>query len=305
MLSLRKRITLIVVIGLVCAGGPSLAQDLEPRAYTASPVGLNFLVVGGGRLSGDVIFDTTIPVTDVHASANTVNVGAGRTFSFFGRTALAVASFPYAWATASGSVGETGGSISRSGLADPRMKLSVNLVGGRAVTVRDFAKVERPTIVGVSVVVVPPLGQYDPNKLINLGSNRWSFKPEAGVSRLAGKWTFDGYAGVWLFTANRKYFTSSRVRTQEPVVTIQGHTSYSFKPRLWAAFDATWYSGGQTAVDGNDQGNIKSSMRIGATMSVPLSLRQSVKVAYGRGATTRVGANFTTISAAWQLSWVD
>jgi hypothetical protein len=296
---------LLAVVGFVGAAITVTAQDLEPRAYAASPIGANFLVVGGGRSTGDVLFDPSVPLTDVHATVEAATIGAGATFALFGRTALGVAAFPYVWANATGRVGETAGSATRSGLGDPRMKLSVNLLGGRALTLREYASAKRPTIVGASLTVVAPLGQYDPRKLVNLGANRWSFKPEAGISHLVGKWTLDGYAGVWLFTANNEYYTGSSVRTQQPVFALQGHVSYTMKPRLWAAFDATWYSGGTTSVDGVDRGDLQRNSRVGATLSVPLMRQQSLKFAYNRGATTRVGADFTTVSVVWQLSWFN
>jgi hypothetical protein len=281
------------------------AQDLEPRAYAASPTGLNFLVVGAGRSSGGVVVDPSLPIEDVQASVNTLTVGAGRTIDVFGRTALIVAVLPYAWANASGRVGEATNSISRSGLADPRVKLSVNLLGGRALTPREFARAQRPTIVGTSVTVVPPVGRYDRTKLINLGAHRWGFKPEIGVSRLVRRWTIEGYGGVWLFTANDEFFPGTATRTQQPVVAIQAHASYTLKPRLWVAADGTWYSGGTTSVNGVDRGDLQRNSRIGLTLSLPLAQRQSLKVTGSTGATTRIGADFKTIGAAWQLSWFD
>jgi hypothetical protein len=223
--------------------------------------------------------------------------------SIFGRTALLVAAVPFAWADASGRVGDTPGTVSRTGLADPRVKLSVNLLGGRAMRLREFAGAKRPTIVGVSLTVGPPLGQYDRTKLINLGANRWAFKPEVGVSHLAGKWTIDGYFGAWLFTANDQFFRGSSVRTQRPVVGLQGHVSYTVKPRLWVAFDGTWYAGGTTTIDGVRRADLQRNSRVGATVSFPLAQHQSLKFAYSAGATTRVGSDFRTFVAAWQLAW--
>jgi hypothetical protein len=301
----RRSAITIVFVGIIGCASNSRAQDLEPRAYAASPIGANFIVVGGTRSTGDVLVDPSAPVQDVRATTNLATVGAGTTFALFGRTALVFGTFPYAWATATGRVGETQAEISRSGLADPRIKLSVNLLGGRALTPSEFARAERPTIAGVSLTVSPPLGQYDPTKLVNLGANRWAFKPEAGVSHLIGKWTIDGYLGAWLFTANRKYYTGSSTRTQDPIYALQGHVSYTVKPRFWTAFDATWYSGGTTIVDGMAKGAIQRNTRLGATLSVPLTLQQSVKVAVSKGATTRSGSDFTTLSAVWQYSWLD
>jgi hypothetical protein len=282
------------------------AQDLEPRAYTAAPTGLNFLVAGVGRSTGGVVVDPALPVEDVEATVDALTVGAGTTFSLFGRTALLVGAAGYVWAEATGRVGEDAREVSRSGLADPRFKLSVNLLGGRALSAQEFARAgERPTIVGVSLSVVPPLGKYDRTKLINLGSNRWSFKPEVGISRLIRrKWHLDGYAGVWMFTENGQFYPGPAVRTQQPVLTLQGHISYTFRPRLWVAVDGTWYSGGRTSVDGIEKADLQRNSRLGLTTSLPLTRQQSLKIAGSTGATTRIGADFQTIGVAWQLSWL-
>ena len=305
-LSMRTTALIFGFIGFsVCTAATAVAQDLEPRAYAAAPVGANFIVVAGGHSTGGVLTDPSLPVEDVEATVNAATLGAGTTFSLFGRTALVVAAFPYAVAHAAGRVEETTASISRSGLVDPRLKLSVNLVGGRALRPEEFVKTKRPTIVGVSLSVAPPLGQYDPSKLVNLGANRWSFKPEVGISRLINNWTVDGYAGVLLFTTNDQFYTGSSIRTQDPIFALQGHVSYTFKPRLWLAFDGTWYSGGTTSINGVDKQDLIRNSRFGATASFPLFRQQSLKFAFSRGATTRVGANFTTASVAWQFSWLN
>jgi len=281
------------------------AQDLEPRSYTASPVGLSFVVIAAGRSAGDVVVDPSLPIEDVSATVDTMAFGAGTTVNLLGRTALLLAVVPYAWATATGRIGEETRSASRSGLADPRLKLSVNLVGGRALTPREFARAARPTIVGISLTAVPPLGQYYPAKLVNLGANRWSFKPEIGVSRQIRRWTIEAYLGTWLFTANEKFYTGSSLRTQQPVVALQGHASYTLRPRLWLAVNGTWYSGGTTSVDGVEKADLQRNSRLGLTLSLPIAKQQSLKVSGSSGASTRIGADFRTLAVAWQLSWLD
>jgi hypothetical protein len=281
------------------------AQELEPRAYAASPVGLNFLVLAAGRSGGGVLVDPSLPVDDVEATVHSAAVGAGRTMNVLGRTALVVAALPYAWAEATGSVGEEARRVSRSGLADPRLKVSVNLIGGRALTAREFAKGAPRTIVGVSLTVLPPLGDYQRTRLINVGANRWSFKPEIGLSRAVGRWTIEGYGGVSLFTVNDQFYPGEQVRRQAPIGALQAHVGYTQRPRLWAAFDATWYSGGTTQVDGVTKADLQRNSRIGATLSLPIARQQSLKISASAGATTRIGANFRTIAAAWQIAWLD
>jgi hypothetical protein len=300
---LVEYIFLAGIFGFVSFGRMAIAQDLEPREYTASPIGTNFVLLGADHSSGDVLFDVNVPFVDVRAKINAATVGVGTVFNFFGRTALIVGVLPYSRARASGDVDERTGHIKRSGLADSRMRLSINFVGGRPLTVSQFARAEIPTIVGVSVAIVTPTGQYDPQRLINLGANRFAFKPQVGVSHRFHKWTLDQYAGAWLFTPNHQFFPGSSVRTQAPVLGIQAHASYSFKTHLWAAADWTWYSGGATKVNGVQILSFNRNSRFGATVSVPLVQRQSLKLAYSRGVTTRIGADFTNFSAAWQMMW--
>jgi hypothetical protein len=162
----------------------------------------------------------------------------------------------------------------------------------------------RSTIVGVSLTALLPTGQYDSSHLINLGTHRWAFKPEAGISVPIRRWTLDGYVGVWLFTANDEFFPGNIRRTQDPITAIQGHVSYTIRPRLWLAFDSTWYSGGTTSLDGVPKSDLQRNSRAGAAISLPLGTRQSLKIAYSTGATTRIGGDFNTVSVAWQMTWI-
>jgi hypothetical protein len=142
--------------------------------------------------------------------------------------------------------------------------------------------------------------------LINIGNNRWAFKPEIGVSVPVGRWFLDAYAGVWLFTPNNDFYpdgTSSR--EQDPLYTVQGHVSYTFKSRAWLAFDATWYTGGAATVDDGEPSTRQNTTRVGGTFSVPVTQRQSVKIAASTGASTRTGSDFDTILVGWQFGWFD
>jgi Putative MetA-pathway of phenol degradation len=286
--------------------GVSGAQDLEPRAYSASPVGTSFAGVGFGRSSGDISFDPTVPITNAHATLYSPALGLGQTFGVFGRQALFTAALPYAWGTASGDVGNNAESVYRSGLADVKARLAVNLRGSPALSVREFAKrSHRKFIIGSSLSITAPSGQYGSTKLINIGTNRWSFKPELGVSYPVKKFDLDLYASGMFFTTNYNFYTGQSVRTQAPLTAIQAHVSYTVRPRLWAAFDATWYGGGASTVDGGAPSERQSNSRLGATISLPLRKQQSLKVNYSSGVSGRIGSKFSTISVGWQYVWFD
>lgn len=280
---------------------PAAGQELEPRAYSPSPSGTTFFAVSATQSSGEVFTDPSAALTDVEADVRILGLAAGHVFPLIGKSAMVFGVVPIAWGEARGSIGENEKAASRRGLADPRVRLSVILAGAPPMTLAEFARAPRRPIVGTSLTVVPPLGQYESRKLVNLGSNRWSFKPEVGVSVPFNRWTFDAYASLWLFTANNAYYPGLSRRRQDPVFAAQGHVSYTLGRRAWVAVNTTWYAGGHVTVDGGEVGIPYRNLRLGATWSVPIGTRQSLKVAYSAGATTRSGADFRTISGAWQL----
>jgi hypothetical protein len=296
-----RRIALASAACVVVAGPIVAAQEMEPKAYSASAVGVSYVVVSVTRSSGAVVFDPTLPVADVHADVNGAVLAVGRAFDLFGKLGVVTASAPYITADLTGRVQEQATATSRSGLGDARLKLSVNLFGNPAMSMREFAKTPRRPILGASLMVAAPAGQYYPGKLINLGNNRWAFKPEVGLSVPIRRLDADVYLGVWMFTENHDFYPGTSVRGQDPVLALQAHVSYTFRPRLWVAGDSTWYSGGQTRVDeGPPSVSIKNA-RLGVTASVPAGARSSFKVAYGSGIIVRTGTNFSTFAVAWQL----
>ena len=297
---MRRALAIACLLVSALAG----AQELEPRAYAPNPVGANFAVASYGHFSGEVMFDAALPFDDVHAGINLVALGYGRTFGVLGRGATFLFALPHAWGDMSGNIGEERRTLARAGLADARMKFSVNLIGGEALTPAEFAARTPGAVFGVSLSVVAPTGEYFPDKLINIGANRWAFKPEAGVSWTVGRWFFDGSAGVWLFTDNDDFYGGVR-REQDPLTTLQAHAGYTFRPRMWLALDATYYEGGRTTVDGVHKADLQANARIGLTLAYPVTPRQSLKVTLSDGARTRIGGDFTSVALTWQYTWFD
>jgi hypothetical protein len=288
-------------VALALAGAAD-AQQLTPRAYAPNPTGGNIFLVGYARSTGGVLFDPVLPLDDVDATINAGTFVYGRTFGLFGRTAAAQVVVPYLWGGVDGLV--EGGPVNRtgSGLGDLRGKLTVNLLGGPALAPREFAALKPKTVLGVSVEVMAPTGEYDPTRPVNIGANRWSIKPEVGFSRTHGPWYVELYGGVWFFGTNTD-FNGGLVREQAPLGALQAHVSYFFKPRLWLAADYTFYTGGRTTVAGAVKVDLFANSRFGLTLALPLARRAALRVAWSTGMTTRVGSDFDTLSAGLQVVW--
>lgn len=302
---MRKALASLAFAGAALgAAPPAAAQEIEPRAYSASPVGTNFAVLGYGGTTGDVVFDASAPFTDVKADVNTVSAAFGRVFALGRRQASLTFIAPYQWGEASGNVGETRRSVQRSGMGDLRLRFATLLVGGEALAPREFAARKRGPGVGLSVVVVAPTGQYEPSRLVNVGTNRWAAKPEVGLAWPRGPWQFDLHGGVWVFGDNRDFLGSGR-RSQDPVWNLHAGVSYTLRPGTWAALGGTWYAGGRTAVDGVKDDNRQDNFRLGATLSTALGRGHSLKLTYSDGAVVRVGGDFRTLGVAWQYTFFD
>jgi len=159
-------------------------------------------------------------------------------------------------------------------------------------------------VVGASVAVSPPNGQYEPNRLINIGTNRWAFKPELGISyNWRKQWYLEGYGGVTFFTANSAFYPGQTLREQDPLISLQGHLSYTLARRSWAALQSTWYGGGATRSNGGAWSARQESTRLGGLVAIGLTASQSIKLSYSYGASIRVGQNFGTAAAAYQFLW--
>ncbi len=289
---------------LVLALGPQVAagQELEARAYAPNPAGARFLVATWSHSDGDVLLDASAPIQDFEISAGTYAAGLGGTFALWDRLASAAIIVPYIDATATGLVNEVPERADRAGMGDPRLRLTLSLLPGSAQDVAAFKRAPPDRTLGVSMVVSAPTGEYFPDKLVNLSSNRWAVRPEFGGSRRFGRWNLDGSLGVWLYDDNDE-FLGDRQRSQDPLTTLQGHLSYTFAPRLWLGASGTWYTGGTTSVDGVSDHNRQGNSRVGLTLAIPVGQQNSVKLAWSTGVAARFGGDLTTYSLTWQYLW--
>lgn len=294
-----KRAVVFFMTLLVLSAFHAQGQDLEPRAYSNAPVGLNFLIMAYGHTEGDVAVDAALPLSDVNVELHTAAFAYARSLDVFGKSAKFDVVLPYAWVSATGkALGEFRERVV-DGFADPRFRFSINLFGAPALTLDEFVEYRQDTVFGVGVEVTAPGGQYEPDKLVNIGTNRWSIKPELGVSKSLGPVTLELAGGVRFYTDNDDFF-GGQLREQDPMYLLQGHIVYSFGYGIWAALDGTFYTGGQTTVDGIKNDDRLENSRVGATLALPVNRYNSVKLYVSTGASARTGSNFDTAGIAWQ-----
>ena len=293
----------ISIFILCCGAEPARSQELEPRVYSALPIDTNFAVGTFTHSTGSVPLDPSLPLSNVHASINTISLSLTHTFPLAGRTATWAIAVPYLGGHITGAVYGQTAATTRDGFADLRLRFSVDLLS-RGLSPAEFARRKpRPTL-GLGVTAITPTGTYDPTRLINVGSNRWSFKPEIGGEIPMGKWFADFAAALWLFGDNTNYF-GGNVLHQAPAALYQVHAGYNFHPGQWLAVDLGYAEGGATTVDAETPRNALSNSRYGLSLSQPVGHGLAAKISWSHWLSQRFGQDFATISAALQYRWFD
>ncbi len=247
-------------------------------------------------------FDPAVPITDANLNTSNAVLAYATVLDLWGKSGKFDAIVPYTWL--SGTAKHQGEPVERTvdGFARPAFRLSYNLYGAPALTLKEFAGWEQDLIIGASLQVSPPLGQYDSSKLVNIGTNRWSFKPEIGISQAVGPWTLECQAAVTFFTDNDDFF-NGKTRSQDPLYSLQGHVIYGFRSGIWVSVDGTYFAGGRTTVDGVLNNDLQQNWRAGATLALPVDRLNSIKFYASSGVSARTGNNYDLVGIAWQYRW--
>ena len=280
------------------------AQEIEPRAYSNAPIGVNFVIAGYAYTQGAVPFDASLPVKNAQLKTSNAVLAYARVFDVWGQSGKFDAIVPYTGLSGTAEVAGQPFERNVTGFADPRFRLSVNLYGAPALTLREFRNFEQDLIIGASLQVSVPASQYDSSRVVNIGTHRWSFRPEVGISKAVGPWTLEFQAAATLFTDNRDFY-GGHTRSQDPIYSLQGHVIYGFRSGVWASFDATTFAGGRTTLNGVRGDDRQQNWRVGGTLAFPVDVHHSIKIYASSGVSARTDNNYDLIGIAWQYRWGD
>jgi hypothetical protein len=280
----------------------ALGQELTPRAYWPAPEGTKVAVIGYAHSSGDTLFDRSIPLYGVESDLDSTVLAYVQSFSLAGRSANILLELPYSDGETDGFIETIPASGKYSGFADIGVTLSFNLAGAPSMTPQEFQalRADPHPILGASIKVVAPTGDYDSDRLLNVGANRWAVKPELGyMLPLALKWLLELEAGVWLFGDDDDFVAGKK--EQDPIYAFEVHLVRRFKPGFWASLDANYYTGGRQTIGGDRLRDVQRNGRIGATLVVPFAGRHAIKIGYATGSVTNYGTDFDQFFLSYQV----
>ena len=260
---------------------------------------MNAVAAVYGYSSGNVVADPSLPIADFKITSHNLGAAYVHTFGLFGKLSRIQVAAPFFFMSGNLKINGRDTTGARTGFGDTRIRFGMNLLGSPALDKKDFRQYQQKTIVGASLVISAPTGLYYDDKRINIGSHRWAFKPELGISRRFKRVYAEAYSGIWFYTNNNKYLIN-KVEEQKPVFSLQAHASYYFKNQMWIGVNGNWFNGGQTTVDNISSGDLKDNWRIGATWSVPFAKFHSLKLQFNTGAFTNSGLDYDMVSLGYQ-----
>jgi len=284
--------------------GNAVAQDLVPRANWPTPNGTNVLVLAYQHSTGDIVTDASLPITGVDSSINYLQLSYQRTFSVSGRTATVQLSKPFSEGKTEGIVEGVRGLRKTSGMTDARIRFAINLRGAPAMDIAGFQalRADPGIIVGASLLVQAPTGEYEEDKIINLGTNRWSVKPAIGaIWPIGPRLLFELEIGVWFFSDNDEFL--GQTRKQDPVLSSEIHLVKRIRPGFWASLDANFYTGGRTNIGDVKQADLQRNSRVGATVVFPMKQRHAIRSSFSTGVATSSGGDFNMYTLSYLYAW--
>lgn len=286
---------------------PCLADELEPKRWAHLPIDTNFVGTGYAYTDGDIALDPVLRIEDGQMEMHTWAAKYIRTFELFEKTARIDFLQAYQEGTWSGLLDGVPTTVSRSGWSDTFLRFAINLYGTPPLQGKEYvqyrAKAAVETIVGAALGVQLPTGDYMDDKLINLGTNRFTFRPQLGVVHTRGNWSAEVTGVVALYTDNNEFFNGNTLE-QDPLYFIHGHFIYTFRPGVWAGASAGYDYGGRSTVDGTKRDDRKQNLYWALSFGFPIARQLGVKLAYIGGRTqedTGIDADTFTIgiSAFW------
>jgi len=301
----KRSLVLLVCLWLIAADG--MAQDIEPRRWTHLPTGINVFGVGGGGIDADIFFDPVLRIEDASMEMYVFAASYVRTFEWLGKSSRIDVKVPYANGRWDGLLDGEYASRRRNGLADPTVRLSMNLYGAPPLSGKEFMQYRQNnpvnTTVGAAIDIGIPLGQYNSEWLLNLGSNRYVVRPQLGVLHQRHNWQFELTGSVFLFQDNDEFWKGTQLE-QDPLWFLQGHVIYGFKSGWWTSVSGGYAYGGESSINGVPKNNDARSTYWALSLGVPLSRRQALKVSYVQADThVRVGADTKSLLIAWSVNW--
>jgi hypothetical protein len=296
------------VLAFVSSALPCFSQDIEPRRWSHLPMGGNFAGTAYSYTEGDIFFNPVLRIEDGEFDLQTATLKYIHAFEVLGKSARFDLTQNFQSGSWNGLLNGVPTSVDRDGWADSTLRFAVNLYGAPPLAGQEFFDYRKSvadceTIVGAGLVMQFPTGEYFSDKLINLGTNRYTFTPQFGVVHNRGKWSMELSTSASFYTENDEFFNGKQLE-EEVYLIGQGHLIYTFMPGLWVGASAGYGYGGESTIDGASADDRKGNIGWGLSVGIPVNRSFGFKIAYvGTRTDQDTGSDTDTLTIGCSLQW--
>ena len=254
------------------------ALDDGPRMYWNAPVDLNIMQTYAWTMHGNQTTpDGSNFDPDVSANMNLAVIGYNRIVDLFGRSTIVTAVITAG--NISGELTKTKGlktlqiSQSARGYGDLYIQGTFNLFGAPALSMEKFAAYEQGTVLSLILGVNLPIGAYDNESALNMGTNQFSGKIALPFMQTIGKFkageitTVEITPAVWFYGNNSDYGVLSRTLKKDPLYSVEAHVTQDLTPTFFVSLDYMYQNGGSATVNGSEVAPKVNSDTMGLTFA--------------------------------------
>ena len=298
---------LVISISLLATTFQTFSQDIEPRRWNPLPLGTHVVGIGYGVSESDVYIDPVLQIEDVKQNMDVIAVSYVQPFKIGNKLARVDVTIPFVFGQWEGRISGEPQAINREGFSDPRIRVSLNLIGPSAMGKLEMMEYMKAnpvnTMLGISLAVNFPLGQYAENRLINLGNNRFVFRPQIGMVHNWGRWSYELTTSVFIITNNNQFFNNQQ-KKQNPLYAVQSHLIHRFKNRIWISGSLGLGTGAAATIDGVSQNDSRGDFLGALSFGAPITKTQAIKLSYLRSVTFKdIGSDSDTVGISWSLAF--
>jgi hypothetical protein len=300
---MNKGLVACFALSFLCTPSKTSAQFNAARAYDNTAVGVSQIELNYAYVHSNASLDPSLAIGGASLNLNQGTIAYTHYFGVLHRLAWAEAAVPLAGLD--GSIAGTNVQGSIAGAGDSSYQIGMLVIGGRALSTSQFESYKPTSSLGVSFAITAPTGLYNADKILNLGSDRWSFKPEVAVSLPFGpeqKWEFNGYGNVSFYTDNTSY-RGREILHQQPLPGLEGHISYSLNDKAWVSLDTRYSFRGITSVDGVSQNNAQKNFVVGSELNISLNSQNSLTFVFAKAIFHQNGPTATGFSIKYDHMW--
>ena len=176
-------------------------------------------------------------------------------------------------------------SQSSSGYADPNVQIVVNLLGTPPLkSTVDLLNYEPGWTLDAAVMLGVPIGEYDGDKFVNLGLNRWygrlalPIKYHFGVFAPGYRSSFELTPSVWLFAENDDFV--GQKLDNDPLWQLEAHLTHDFTRGFFGSLDALYRGGFQSEINSTQVGDELDVGNLGFTLNFQITDNVTMRTGY-------------------------